>query len=181
MSAAGAARASGPPGARASGPHADGTSALQSRGGMVDVSGYIGLPWRLGGRERDGLDCYGLVRLVLGELWGLWLPRHETGYPPAARDRADLAALVADRRGRDWLGIAREVDGRLVTVMAPWRPGDVLRLRRGGADCHLALLVGPGRMLHIDPHILSVCERLDRWTHRVVEVARHRVLLEAGV
>ena len=31
------------------------------------VSAYVGLPFKEGGRHRDGLDCYGLLRLVINE------------------------------------------------------------------------------------------------------------------
>ena len=34
---------------------------------------YVGLPWRIGGRDRRGLDCFGLVRLVLAEQAGIIL------------------------------------------------------------------------------------------------------------
>ena len=43
------------------------------------VSAYVGLPFKEGGRNRYGLDCYGLLRLVINERFGLMTPVRRKG------------------------------------------------------------------------------------------------------
>lgn len=37
---------------------------------------YLGIPWKTGGRERDGLDCWGLARLVYADQLGIPMTEH---------------------------------------------------------------------------------------------------------
>ena len=38
---------------------------------------YVGLPFKEGGRDRQGLDCYGLLRLVINERFAGTVPEYE--------------------------------------------------------------------------------------------------------
>lgn len=127
------------------------------------VAGYVGLPWRAHGRDRQGCDCWGLVRLVLGEQFGLTLPSHAEGYPdPAAR--AAVGALVRGELGA-WLPVAPGAEA----------PGTVVLLRPLGEPCHLGLWVAPGLMLHAWRRLDACLERFDGplWGRRVAGVYRH--------
>ena len=58
------------------------------------VSAYVGLPFKEGGRNRDGLDCYGLLRLVINERFAGAVPEYEgIAYRPG-EDSSLLAALI---------------------------------------------------------------------------------------
>ena len=148
-------------------------TARLSAGGATaapDLTPYIGLPYRLGGRDRDGIDCYGLVRLALGEVWGLDLPAYAVGYPASPSARQALAARVAACRTGEWLPVTRGHE----------RPGDVVLIAMAGQPCHMGLVVAPagagGRMLHILPGQMSVIDRYADspvWAPRVVEFGRH--------
>lgn len=53
-----------------------------------DVETYVGLPYKHLGRTREeGVDCYGLVRLVLQENCGITLPDYHY-HPAMAQQRA---------------------------------------------------------------------------------------------
>jgi cell wall-associated NlpC family hydrolase len=131
---------------------------------MQDLREYIGIPFRERGRDREGCDCWGLVRLVLAERFGVLLPSFD-GYG-SVRDRERIRALIEDD-----LPAWTEVGGRE-------RAGDVVLLRVGGRPLHVGLVISPGTMLHIEAGIDACLERYDRlpWCRRVLGVYRHREL-----
>lgn len=129
------------------------------------VSAYVGLPFKEGGRNRDGLDCYGLLRLVINERFEGGVPEYEgIAYRPG-EDRSLLAALM-DERIRLWRPIAKGDE----------QPGDGVLLRVMGRPIHVGVVVAPGFMLHIEKNCDSVLERFtagSRWERRVLGFYRH--------
>jgi cell wall-associated NlpC family hydrolase len=128
------------------------------------TAGYVGLPFRAYGRDRTGLDCWGLCRLVLAERFGREIPAHDDIGFERACDRAALAAFMEQHK-TNW----NEVPAKLE------RPGDVLLLRMMGHPIHVAVVVGKGWMLHIEDGIDACLERYDgaKWSRRVVGFYRH--------
>ena len=57
---------------------------------------YIGAPWSARGRDRDGLDCWGLVRLVYRDRLFRDLPDYQ-GYV-SGHERREIDALIAGAR-----------------------------------------------------------------------------------
>lgn len=132
------------------------------------VAPYIGLPFRLHGRDRSGVDCWGLVRLVLMEQFGLDLPAYTAGYERASpADRADIARLIEGRRS-DWIAVDP----------AATRAGDVLLIRLWGYPSHVAVAIAPGWMLHVEEGRAAIAEIHDGpvWRHRIAGVYRHAEL-----
>ena len=119
---------------------------------------YVGIPFRNRGRERhDGLDCWGLVRLVLSEVFAKHLPSFDAEYESCANVRAvemlvNLKAPVLRARCVD--------DPEL---------GDVVLLKLRGFACHVGVYVGDNCMLHIRRGCNAVVEELSRpiWARRV--------------
>jgi cell wall-associated NlpC family hydrolase len=127
------------------------------------VTDYIGLPFLAKGRTRAGLDCWGLVRLVMQERFGVALPVWAEGYDdiePNPRTAGHLRACAGAFVRHD---------------PAAARPGDILLFRIGGHLAHVGLDIGAGRMLHIHDGINACIERWrgPRWLPRLEGAYRH--------
>lgn len=101
----------------------------------MDFSGYVGLPWKLGGRDRDGVDCWGLLCVFCGEEFGVTPPLHQ--------DRT--GAFTVTREG-DFAGWER-LDAPEVGC------GVLLRRPR---SLHVAVVAEGGRFLNIEEDGMSV-------------------------
>ena len=113
---------------------------------------YVGLPFQVDGRDRQGIDCWGLVRLVWAERAGFEMPEF---------------ARVADRA----LTIGREAQAFAEIIKEETRDLDAVImnedvLTKSGwvkAPVHIGLIVGrPGLVLHARRGILSCIEPLNR-------------------
>lgn len=127
------------------------------------VSTYIGLPFKEHGRDRQGVDCWGLVRLVLGEQFAVHLPSYADGYG-STEDAEDIGRLVQGEMD-PWRDIAQ----------AEERPGDVVLMRLMNQPMHVGLVIGAGWMLHIEEGIDACLERYDsaKWRRRVLGIYRY--------
>ncbi len=95
---------------------------------------YIGLPFVDHGRDRSGVDCWGLVRLVLMEQFDITLGDY------VYRDTFDQQAIPA-------AFAAGAIDWRRVEH---GQAGDVALLRVGGRPMHCGLVIEEGLMLHVE-------------------------------
>lgn len=123
---------------------------------------YIGIPFVEHGRTHRGVDCYGLVRLVLAEIYGL-ATTDFTDYKSAKPK--DCAGLFAGaKKSAEW-----------VVVPNP-AIGDVVLLNIMGMPAHCGVYAGNGDFIHAS-HETGVCmERLAAplWAKRIGGFYRHR-------
>jgi len=129
-------------------------------------SNFVGLPHADLGRERAGVDCYGLLRLVYAEVLGVDLPSYTEAYG-SCEQRDELAVLISGE-----------------TSAHPWRSVeipqayDALQFRIGRHDCHLGIAVDRRRMLHVHErsHSVIVPIMASGWRDRLVGIYRHEAL-----
>lgn len=115
-------------------------------------SDYVGIPFVDHGRNRSGCDCWGLVRLVLAERFGINLPSLADGYD-STEQRTILQHLIEGKA--PVLGFA-QVD------LDQAQPGDVLVIRQLGAACHVGIMVTPSLLLHTEEGKGAVIEDIRR-------------------
>jgi hypothetical protein len=131
---------------------------------------YIGLPFREHGRSREGVDCYGLVRLVHREQLGISLPamcgpigRIDPDMP--LRELRDLRTQVEERMASDeW-----------TRTGAPELVGDIAWMTAIGAAAHVGLAVSHTHILHIEPGGRSMLSPHAHrcWGRRIVDWIRY--------
>lgn len=140
--------------------------ALSLEAATARVAGLRRIPWAAQGRDRLGLDCWGLVRLAYAEIFRIDLPSYAGAYedPP---ETAERAALVSGEAALWWRPVEVPQFG---DVGLAW-------LTRPSLPVHVGLFVAPGFWLHVDrPGSVSSVARYDDafWRTRVVGWFRHR-------
>ena len=99
---------------------------------MADYNRYIGIPYVHHGRDESGLDCFGLVRLVLKNEFGKNL--------------------------QDWRD--EEITDRFKKTDEP-AEGCIGLFKFIGVPAHVGVYIGGGRVLHVTPDETAVAEKLD--------------------
>jgi cell wall-associated NlpC family hydrolase len=131
------------------------------------VAPFVDIPWQIKGRTYDGCDCWGLLRLVMQDHFGIAMPSYTEAYPDL-EDGEWIATLL--RRGIAGLGWTK--------VDKP-REGDGVLLRvTGKLELHVGLVTDREHFLHTFPtYAASVCDRFDHsfWSQpgRVLGYYRH--------
>ena len=118
---------------------------------------YVGLPYCDKGRSREGFDCWGLVRHVLADEFGIHgLPDYVNEYSSAS-DRESVTKIVCSGKADGWKQVA-----------VP-NPGSVVILQIAGHPWHCGVVVNAEWMLHTLKGVDVCLERLDSpvWRNRI--------------
>lgn len=122
----------------------------------MTLASFVGLPFADHGRDREGADCWGGVRLVLRELRGIVLPDYGDGYRETM-DSAGIGISIREGLVRDFARVERPA------------PFDLVIFNLAGKPWHVGLVVGPGRFLHWpqpDRDGNDGTSRIERWADR---------------
>jgi cell wall-associated NlpC family hydrolase len=127
---------------------------------MLDLDEYIGIPFKSKGRDRNGIDCWGLVRLIYRERLNIELPSYIDEYGHACSD--DVIKVVAAHE-KEWAKVGKE------------RTWDLVLLRIKGMPRHIGIVIGRKVMIHIWSGIDSCTERYDSllWRNRILGFYRY--------
>ena len=111
------------------------------------VKKYIGIPFVTNGRTQQGCDCYGLVRMVLHNEYGIELPELSDDYKNALNVE-ETSRLFADN----------------IPVLAAKKINNpeekaVVIITEHGAPAHIGIAAGNGFILHTGVKTGSVCQR----------------------
>lgn len=145
---------------------------------------YIGLPFKERGRGPDVFDCWGLARFMRFEETGVLYPSYVECYEQfddfTKADAAEHIGRVILANMDDWEIVEQPnhdpTKGEVQPLnLAKHRPFDCLLIRMKGQPWHVATVVAPGIMVHIEEGHDSVWDRYDsfKWRNRILEIRRH--------
>lgn len=133
---------------------------------MFDVRHYMNIPFLAHGRDRVGLDCWGLVCLVYREKFDIDLPAF-AGVANNISDPKEVSPLFEQGRDNLW----RRVDDAA--------PGDVVGWMAGRLIYHVGLYLDDNKFLHIQKHTESHVSEIGSFLwprRRVAGIYRYHAL-----
>jgi sulfur carrier protein ThiS len=121
----------------------------------MDTTKYIGIPYKAKGRELDGLDCWGLVRLIYKDQYNIDLPSFVDNYE-----------INDDLRIQELLHQYREGWEASETP----QEGDVVLFRIFGNETHVGVVVDSTTFIHVREGSDCVLDSFTntKWKNRVV-------------
>ena len=113
---------------------------------LAQHSAWKGVPYRMGGGDRRGLDCSAFAQLTYRQRFGIAIPRETSSQRQSGRALPAAEAV----------------------------PGDLLFFNTGPRDRHVGIYVGTRQFLHVSTRagvmISSLAE--DYWARRLVTAVR---------
>ena len=95
---------------------------------------YVGLPYRDKGRAFDGVDCYGLVRLIYLARFNINLPSYDDAY--LTSEHGECAIDEHGLNNDSWIRITTPIAGAVVVLLI------------GGKPNHVGVMLDETKMIH---------------------------------
>jgi len=129
---------------------------------VLKIQEYLDIPFKDKGRDFDGCDCWGLIRLIYNHEYNIQIPSFNEDY--SSTIEREILAKISDREKHNW-----------ILVKYRFKEGDVLLLRVLGLPIHVGLIIEPYNMIHIMKGINSCVERFNStiWRKRILGIYRH--------
>ena len=129
---------------------------------------YIGIPYKANGRDKDGLDCWGLVRLIYKEQYNTDLPSFSTEYH--IDDNARIKELITQYR-EGWVQKEKVQEG------------DLVLFRVLGEETHVGVAVSETHFIHVREGKDTAIESFSnlKWAKRVVGFFRYSEKISGAV
>jgi len=130
---------------------------------MSDFSSYIGIPFRSCGRDRFGLDCWGLLCLIYREKLGISLSSYIDEYDDA--HLYDKVSKAVTAHIPEWTPVIKGHE----------KPFDAIILKLRGLPIHIGMVVKPGQMIHVLDKLNTCLERYNAplWSKRIRGIYRY--------
>lgn len=122
---------------------------------------YLGIPYQDKGRDKKGLDCWGLCMLVASNEFNYSLPSLEEFYTSSLNEFS-ASSLINKEKETNF------------TKQENYKAGDVCVFSVGGFACHVGMFIGDNSFIHILGGSNVTIECLDSilWSRRLEGVYR---------
>ena len=122
---------------------------------------YLGIEYKDFGRDKEGLDCWGLCVLIAKDIHKYDLPLLNNGYE-SATDGGSVHDLVEIEKLKEWVKVTE------------YEAGDIAVFRVAGFSCHVATCVNKKEFIHILAGSDVTIEKFDSlsWSNRLEGVYR---------
>lgn len=115
-------------------------------------SDLVGVPFEDGGRDKGGMDCWGLVMECFFRK-GIVLPE----YGISAEELLRISDKMASEESK-WEKLTEPTDGCLVLI----------RTAEGAWENHVGIYIGDGRFIHAYPAAGVCISKISRWKSHIV-------------
>lgn len=126
----------------------------------VDVSDLIGIPFKDGGRDRNGADCWGLFKMAQ-ERFG----NHVPDVSVSAFDSPGIREAMANQMFL-WEPVEDLEPGDAIAMSLDYDLPDTVQ--------HFAVYIGDGKMIHTVKKVGSMMVRIDHplWKNKIIGAYR---------